>query len=84
MIYQSQSLWVRDRFLIKAQSLTIGNHVSQSLWVRDRFLIDATANAAGPADVAIPLGQGQVFNLTGFPVAMTGLCRNPFGSGTGF
>ena len=36
--------------------------VSQSLWVRDRFLIDADLLASRAYDVAIPLGQGQVFN----------------------
>ena len=35
-------------------------------------------------DVAIPLGQGQVFNplACGAPLLRAG--RNPFGSGTGF
>ena len=35
----SQSLWVRDRFLILREYYEGENHESQSLWVRDRFLI---------------------------------------------
>ena len=34
--------------------------------------------------VAIPLGQGQVFNITGACNELLLLDRNPFGSGTGF
>ena len=35
----SQSLWVRDRFLMVYESLLEMFDESQSLWVRDRFLI---------------------------------------------
>ena len=35
----SQSLWVRDRFLIAYLARYIVEDGSQSLWVRDRFLI---------------------------------------------
>ena len=80
---------------------------SQSLWVRDRFLIVSFLRGYALAQVAIPLGQGQVFNTR-----QRGRCcmsarsqslwvrdrflirgrtrqrivprRNPFGSGTGF
>ena len=34
--------------------------------------------------VAIPLGQGQVFNKENLAGMLQTLCRNPFGSGTGF
>ena len=33
-----------------------------SLWVRDRFLMPDRARQLGEEYVAIPLGQGQVFN----------------------
>ena len=35
---------------------------SQSLWVRDRFLIEHHEFTYFSVSVAIPLGQGQVFN----------------------
>ena len=35
----SQSLWVRDRFLIVYYVQYVKHLSSQSLWVRDRFLI---------------------------------------------
>ena len=35
----SQSLWVRDRFLIIHGEYYGSRGVSQSLWVRDRFLM---------------------------------------------
>ena len=35
---------------------------SQSLWVRDRFLIEPVDIPEWRTEVAIPLGQGQVFN----------------------
>ena len=35
----SQSLWVRDRFLISKEGITHNLNWSQSLWVRDRFLM---------------------------------------------
>ena len=59
---QSQSLWVRDRFLIKAGVYYVQYVKSQSLWVRDRFLIGSPAHSGRARGVAIPLGQGQVFN----------------------
>ena len=58
----SQSLWVRDRFLIKQREHVSKLCQSQSLWVRDRFLILADCVAGSGQAVAIPLGQGQVFN----------------------
>ena len=36
--------------------------MSQSLWVRDRFLIEEDIYFVEGLRVAIPLGQGQVFN----------------------
>ena len=36
---------------------------SQSLWVRDRFLMRASNSSTAALCVAIPLGQGQVFNI---------------------
>ena len=35
----SQSLWVRDRFLMMEWYFCFFGRMSQSLWVRDRFLI---------------------------------------------
>ena len=37
--------------------------LSQSLWVRDRFLIPNGDRGDWVWHVAIPLGQGQVFNV---------------------
>ena len=62
-VIASQSLWVRDRFLIDINVGSLRVESSQSLWVRDRFLIAKTKTAARAKHVAIPLGQGQVFNL---------------------
>ena len=36
------------------------------------------------SDVAIPLGQGQVFNHRNEHDGAKNMSRNPFGSGTGF
>ena len=58
----SQSLWVRDRFLIKEEAVAYRANLSQSLWVRDRFLINLQSICHRLTYVAIPLGQGQVFN----------------------
>ena len=58
----SQSLWVRDRFLMCLHRYVSRAHVSQSLWVRDRFLITLRRQQKPRQNVAIPLGQGQVFN----------------------
>ena len=61
-LWKSQSLWVRDRFLI---AYTVASRIidaSQSLWVRDRFLMDKFRHTLRIGLVAIPLGQGQVFN----------------------
>ena len=58
--------------------------MSQSLWVRDRFLIKMLDNADALNEVAIPLGQGQVFNQTHHTLLNKSKSRNPFGSGTGF
>ena len=58
----SQSLWVRDRFLIEELKSLFSTLQSQSLWVRDRFLIPAHGGSESTRRVAIPLGQGQVFN----------------------
>ena len=62
----SQSLWVRDRFLIDRARQTGQGSASQSLWVRDRFLIVNYSAGINGAFVAIPLGQGQVFNAEGW------------------
>ena len=59
---ESQSLWVRDRFLINKKAVILDGIESQSLWVRDRFLIRPRTRSAARRVVAIPLGQGQVFN----------------------
>ena len=37
-------------------------NTSQSLWVRDRFLMEESVEFPEDTLVAIPLGQGQVFN----------------------
>ena len=81
--------------------------MSQSLWVRDRFLMQSPRCGGLPTIVAIPLGQGQVFNPNPgsdeaieqgsqslwvrdrFLIHCERNCyreesRNPFGSGTGF
>ena len=58
----SQSLWVRDRFLIVRYGENPAMAESQSLWVRDRFLIQTKTAKCLIYAVAIPLGQGQVFN----------------------
>ncbi len=58
--------------------------MSQSLWVRDRFLIDCVNINITVFNVAIPLGQGQVFNKTMNTNITDKMRRNPFGSGTGF
>ena len=60
--YKSQSLWVRDRFLILSLAASATVFLSQSLWVRDRFLMLLLGLCRGRLVVAIPLGQGQVFN----------------------
>ena len=60
----SQSLWVRDRFLMSIVPVLKDRRASQSLWVRDRFLIDIRDDADHAVRVAIPLGQGQVFNIS--------------------
>ena len=44
--YKSQSLWVRDRFLIEYGVRQDAFDASQSLWVRDRFLIKQPAGNA--------------------------------------
>ena len=46
------------------ENLAIANR-SQSLWVRGRFLIDPIKDTQQSMAVAIPLGQGQVFNECG-------------------
>ena len=61
-VWVSQSLWVRDRFLMDNFMLHTVFGVSQSLWVRDRFLIGYPSLGKLRRRVAIPLGQGQVFN----------------------
>ena len=61
-IIASQSLWVRDRFLINLFFRFLCWYLSQSLWVRDRFLIKRLYKLRCFYWVAIPLGQGQVFN----------------------
>ena len=58
--------------------------LSQSLWVRDRFLMHLGLRVRMAATVAIPLGQGQVFNVTNHDPTQNPPRRNPFGSGTGF
>ena len=57
---------------------------SHSLWVRDRFLIGEHKGANHEKLVAIPLGEGQVFNKSAASSLTATNCRNPFGSGTGF
>ncbi|EEV89669.1 hypothetical protein HMPREF0198_0231 [Cardiobacterium hominis ATCC 15826] len=59
---ESQSLWVRDRFLMMTKAFTLTLTRSQSLWVRDRFLMRRHPRLHRRLSVAIPLGQGQVFN----------------------
>ena len=62
LVIKSQSLWVRDRFLILSLAASATVFLSQSLWVRDRFLMLLLGLCRGRLVVAIPLGQGQVFN----------------------
>ena len=64
--------------------ICLGFGKSQSLWVRDRFLIVTPNHQTRLRQVAIPLGQGQVFNLSGRDDVIISRSRNPFGSGTGF
>ena len=80
----SQSLWVRDRFLIIKRTNISSILLSQSLWVRDRFLIESDWAGILADMVAIPLGQGQVFNKSQLICHKGYGSRNPFGSGTGF
>ena len=56
----SQSLWVRDRFLISKEGITHNLNWSQSLWVRDRFLI-AHLKRKGEATSRNPFGSGTGF-----------------------
>ena len=58
----SQSLWVRDKFSMTDRPISIRHALSQSLWVRDRFLINFVSKRCDVSEVAIPLGQEQVFN----------------------
>ena len=70
----SQSLWVRDRFLIDADDEGLVPEESQSLWVRDRFLISGHHGSSCTRNVAIPLGQGQVFNSQGCFFSLFSMC----------
>ena len=56
----SQSLWVRDRFLMIALTQSIRTKTSQSLWVRDRFLIFSEYDTAAH-DRRNPFGSGTGF-----------------------
>ena len=58
--------------------------VSQSLWVRDRFLIDNLCYIDINAHVAIPLGQGQVFNFMAIFVICQITVAIPLGQGQVF
>ena len=60
----SQSLWVRDRFLIKSKNLWQGpDNVAIPLGQGQVFNV-SLIRMPRMLRVAIPLGQGQVFNLT--------------------
>ena len=53
------------------QARAIGRKIaSQSLWVRDRFLIDDENGYSYGYIVAIPLGQGQIFNSAGLLIML--------------
>ena len=58
--------------------------LSQSLWVRDRFLIGICPLHRGRLGVAIPLGQGQVFNYEEVLKAMREFVAIPLGQGQVF
>ena len=64
--------------------ICLGFGKSQSLWVRDRFLMEGEEYDFEMIAVAIPLGQGKVFNRDTQSSNQTPAGRNPFGSGTGF
>ena len=58
----SQSLWVRDRFLIEyLLEVEYENHVAIPLG-QGQVFNDDEAHSDAIMEVAIPLGQGQVFN----------------------
>ena len=80
----SQSLWVRDRFLIDSDAFPPRLLQSQSLWVRDRFLIVSLKDASIAAIVAIPLGQGQVFNSSSGRPLWLSCVAIPLGQGQVF
>ena len=80
----SQSLWVRDRFLIASHRLTHYGGMSQSLWVRDRFLINRLQSGQHRTVVAIPLGQGQVFNSSSGRPLWLSCVAIPLGQGQVF
>ena len=79
----SQSLWVRDRFLIEMHDAFSVWQESQSLWVRDRFLINKKAvildgiesQSLWVRDRFLIFPKDNFDDING---------RNPFGSGTGF
>ena len=80
----SQSLWVRDRFLIVYYVQYVKHLSSQSLWVRDRFLIYANYLGLAISHVAIPLGQGQVFNAHHAIAPLRWIVAIPLGQGQVF
>ena len=84
VIRKSQSLWVRDRFLIGIIPLYSLTERSQSLWVRDRFLIVVFEKVYTDILFAIPLGQGQVFNVVNHHILIIYIVAIPLGQGQVF
>ena len=58
--------------------------MSQSLWVRDRFLIRNLLRRGMGRPVAIPLGQGQVFNGCSMSATTHTFVAIPLGQGQVF
>ena len=80
---ESQSLWVRDRFLMPVGIKFLSDGKSQSLWVRDSFLIKRVFK---PIDrlVSQSLWVRDSFLMKRVLKPVDRLSRNPFGSGTVF
>ena len=58
--------------------------MSQSLWVRDRFLINNEYSSPEFLPVAIPLGHGQVFNISAESIYQVAEVAIPLGQGQVF
>ena len=79
----SQSLWVRDRFLMVQGRERKREKRSQSLWVRDRFLMQLL-DFYDEANKSQSLWVRDRFLIPYLNPHQPAVCRNPFGAGTGF